>query len=210
MWHLIQQVVLRKKDSDYESTKTNGKKNVNNKQNNSLQSITGEMDKDPDAEDVSESVFDDTSDEEIGQNEEKGDKSMKGFHESWQNVSRKRKGYSKRRMEELSQPRWGHPAEVRFSKASLRRKKEQLTETERSKVLSLHEQQNLAYIQGKISLFLAMLNQQEVIRKPKKMVDIPIREVIDSDKLIHEAKKRKKMKAKMVKLRRKHDFDFNT
>ena len=105
-----------------------------------------------------------------------------------------KKGFSTRRMEELSQPRWGHPAEVRFSKASLRRKKEEMKETERTKELSWREQQNLAYIQGKISHFLAVLNEKEAMLKPTRLPDIPIREVIDSHKLIHEAKKRKRLK----------------
>lgn len=108
----------------------------------------------------------------------------------------KKKGYSRRRMDELCQPRGGPPAEVRFSKTSLRRKQEQLVESNGMKEITEREQQNLSFIQGKISVFLAMLNQKELAMKPAKMVDIPIREEIDSDKIIHEARKRNKIKQK--------------
>ena len=117
----------------------------------------------------------------------------------------KKKGYSKKRMEELSKPRGGHPAEVRFSKASLKRKQEELVEIQRTKELSDLEHKNLAFIQGKISVFLAMLNQKALTKKPK-MPDIPIREVIDSDKLIHEAKKRNKRKMKQIRTRNNWRF----
>ena len=110
----------------------------------------------------------------------------------------KKKGYSRKRMEQLSKPRGGDPAEVRFSKAALNRKHKELVEVERNRGLTVHEQQNLSFIQGKISVFLAMLNEKELSKKPMKMPDIPIREVIDSDKLVHEAKKRNKKKGKQT------------
>lgn len=108
----------------------------------------------------------------------------------------KKKGYSRKRMDELCQPRGGPPAEVRFSKTSLRRKQEQLVESNGMKEITEREQQNLTFIQRKISVFLAMLNQRELAMKPAKMVDIPIREEIDSDKILHEARKRNKIKQK--------------
>lgn len=92
----------------------------------------------------------------------------------------KRRGYSKKRIEELSQPRGGPPAEVRFSKMSLRKQQEELIEDERRKVLTDFERENLENIQGRITVFLALLNEKEVMGKPGKMVDIPIRMAVDT------------------------------
>lgn len=90
------------------------------------------------------------------------------------------KTYSRKRLEELAQPRGGPPAEVRFSKTSLRKKQELMIETERTKAWTLHEKENLAYIQNKISLFLALLNQQELTKMPTNMVALPIREQLST------------------------------
>ncbi|KAL4233666.1 hypothetical protein ACF0H5_008348 [Mactra antiquata] len=84
------------------------------------------------------------------------------------NKTTRKKGFSKKRMDELAMPRGGPPAEVRFSKTSLRRKQEQLKEDERTKALTEYERRNLTYIQGKISVFLALMNEQELSsRKPR-------------------------------------------
>ena len=170
--------------------------NANKQMRSSLQSLTAEADRDSAI--ASNSIMEGTASEKFEQTVEMTKKiePLQGF--------KLKKGYSKKRMEELSQPRGGHPAEVRFSKASLRRRKEEMKESERTKELSWREQQNLAYIQGKISHFLAVLNEKEAMLKPTRLPDIPIREVIDSHKLIHEAKKRKKLK----RLGRKHRREF--
>ena len=168
--------------------------NANKQMRNSLRSFTSEADRDSAI--ALDSIVEDPASEKFEQTVEikKKIEPLPGF--------KLKKGYSMKRMEELSQPRWGHPAEVRFSKASLRRRKEEMKETERTKELSWREQQNLTYIQGKISHFLAVLNEKEAMLKPTRLPDIPIREVIDSHKLIHEAKKRKKLKRLGPKHRR--------
>ena len=102
-------------------------------------------------------------------------KSMRQYLKQRRESRIREKRYSKKRLEELAQPRGGAPAEVRFSKMTLRKEQEQLMETERTKALSKYEQDNLSFIQGKISLFLALLNQQEK-NKPQDMVHLPIRE----------------------------------
>ena len=90
-------------------------------------------------------------------------------------MQNRKRGYSKKRIDELAKPRGVPPAEVRFSKTSLRRKQEQMKEGERHKAMEL-EKRNQTIIQGKIGMFLALLNEQESVRKPIKIVDIPIRE----------------------------------
>ena len=158
--------------------------------NNTMQSITEEIPEGSNVanETVSSENIDEVTDETVNKAvSERPTKTIK---------PPKKKGYSRRRMDELCQPRGGPPAEVRFSKTSLRRKQEQLVESNGMKEITEREQQNLSFIQGKISVFLAMLNQKELAMKPAKMVDIPIREEIDSDKIIHEARKRNKIKQK--------------
>ena len=116
-------------------------------------------------------------------------------------IEQPKKGYSKKRMNELAMPRGGPPAEVRFSKMSLRKKQEQLIEDERTKAFTEYERENLTKIQGKISVFLALLNQQELMGKPGKMVDIPVRmEAINRD-----IPKKKRFKGK-----RQRNVHFNT
>ena len=91
------------------------------------------------------------------------------------NISPGRKpGYNRTRMGELAQPRYGPPAEVRFSKMSLRKKQDELKEFERTKELSKMEQENLAFIQGKISVFCALLQEDEVKGRPAHVTSLQV------------------------------------
>ncbi|KAH3739100.1 hypothetical protein DPMN_045747 [Dreissena polymorpha] len=101
-----------------------------------------------------------------------------------------KQGYSRKRLEELSQPRGGPPAEVRFSKMSLRKKQEQLKEHVRTKQLTQRERDHLTYIQGKISLFCALINEHELTGRSAPLIGISVSDG-NSDGRVKSAVKRK-------------------
>lgn len=101
---------------------------------------------------------------------------IKNFMKEVKGKRIKERTFSKKRLDELAQPRGGPPAEVRFSKMTLRKEQDKLIESERTKELTKYEQDNLTFIQGKISLFLALLNQQEMNGKPPDIMSLPLRE----------------------------------
>lgn len=84
----------------------------------------------------------------------------------------RKKGFSRKRIDQLALPKGGPSAEVRFSKTSLRRTQTQLIENERTKALSEFERGNLTYIQGKISVFLALMNEQEHASRDPRSIEM--------------------------------------